>query len=42
MDWIKCGKGREWGNFALRADSVLGGLDKVWEGKGVGELCVES
>ena len=33
MDWIKCGKGRDWGNCVLRTDCVEG-LDEVWVGKG--------
>ena len=35
-DWIKCVKGREWGNCVLTADCVRG-LDRGWEGKGVGD-----
>ena len=34
-------KGRDWGNCVLRADCVRG-LDKGWEGKGLGKLCVEN
>ena len=40
-DWIEGGKGREWGTYVLTADCVRG-LDRGWEGKGVGELCVDS
>ena len=40
-DWVEGGKGREWGNCVLTADCVRG-LGRGWEGKGVGELCVDS
>jgi len=36
----KGGKGREWGNCVLTAVCVWG-LAEGWEGKGVGELCVD-
>ena len=36
VDLIRGGKGREWRNCVLRADCFRG-LDKGWEGKGLGE-----
>jgi len=41
-DWVEGGKGREWGNCVLTADCVRGIGLSVREGKGVGELCVDS
>ena len=34
-------KVRDWGKRVLTID-LLGELDKVWEGKGLAELCVDS
>jgi len=40
-DWIEGGR-EGFGGIVCLEEIVLGGLDKRWEGKGVGELCVES
>ena len=40
-DWVVGGKGTYWVNFVLTANCVRG-LDRGMEGKGVGELCVDS